>query len=1160
MNSRHGPFRRAAIVGALVAGLVLALAVPGIASAAQVPKLPSTTTSLVMATAPTDPTAILVQGDNRYLTAVEASKKFGSAGSVVIATGMSFPDALGGAALAGAVDGPILLTPTDSVPSQVLAEIQRLGASKAYILGGTAAVSNAAAAQIDALPGVSIERIAGGNRYETAAKVAAKTISLLGAGYEGKAFMATGLNFPDALASSSIMFAEGMPLVLVDGAGNYTLPAGVTDVTILGGTGVVPASVQTSLGAKYDGRLAGANRYETAAEVAEYGVSLGLSWNNLGVVTGENFPDALCAGPLVGSKGSVVLLTQSTQLTNETEALLVGARGDVSYYYLFGGLATIAADVRADIDAAVTATTEPEPELTGHDLPDLFCTGSGCHDTNLAAIHIDLNNGGCYACHTADVPQRDCETCHTDAHAASHPEVLSTSDESCSQVGCHPGGVVDLHADCTSCHNDTTDISVISTCEDCHGTTEEKHGAVAAHVVPDAGTCFDSYCHGTNVVDDMHGIDFSGDGVVTGCAACHNDTVEPSTTCFGVCHSLNQFGAYHDTNAGHADLASNIESNSGGCVSCHGSDVTMVAPGEHKGCSCHAYGHAAGADSCESCHTLPMDPDAPHPYHVGAHDVIEDTIAANSAGCVSCHGQDLMAVAPGEHDGCSCHAYGYGQGGEYACEDCHTDPMDPDAAHPYHVGAHDLVEATIDGDNSDACVDCHGTDLLAVGGIDLHVKDAHAGCVCHAYDELIDTGFELINAKTTEAGECVDCHSDAFAPHGFATEVSPHHDESWVAASGHNTTTFGSIGAVEDFSALLTGTDGNPVTDVWQFPTVNVFWEAADPDAPVDAMTGLAADSVITCEDCHTGFEAAGPHGADDYWGIDPDYSAPFYMAELTKNTADYPSGIRIRTDLTTQTAYEDGSVMTICSKCHDLQNYNQGTVTGQIMPEISTGSAPFEYTIPGSAETTMSKEGVITLVRGTPYWTMYTDPVTWAPVASEDSTSGSVAHRQSEDTGTVNTNAIGSSNTAHSSHHQDTTDGSAQCVNCHVAVPHAWDTPRLLVNTGWNGTVNGIHAGLIEGDRAPYRSPYVLGTDATEGTAMLLDPETGYNGMGALTWPASGPMDFVNGAAIWDRYTCEGCGHHYHAVQERDGSNVRIITNKSDYMDDYNADMVAPD
>ncbi|MBN2840508.1 MAG: cell wall-binding repeat-containing protein [Coriobacteriia bacterium] len=1156
MSSRHGPLRRAALVGVVVAGLVIALGAPGIALGAE------------MAVSVTDPVAIEVEGSNRVLTAIEASKKFGAADDVVLATGMDFPDALGAAALAGAVDGPILLTGGTTLEGVVLTEIQRLGADKVWIVGGTGVVSSAIETSLKGA-GLTVERVAGANRYATAKAVADKTIALLGTDYDGGAFMATGVNFADALAAAPIMYAKGMPLVLCDAAGTYTLSAGMEKVVLLGGTGVVPASVQTALGVKYDTRLSGALRYDTAIKVAEYGVAThGMSWNNLGIATGEAFPDALCAGPLLGKNNSVLLTTPTASLWPATATKLSAIKTNVTQYYLFGGDAALTPGTRTAIATALRPDAEPEPEpLTGHDLPDVFCTGAGCHGPNLAAIHIELSNGGCYACHTYE-PERDCDVCHSadaewPAHVTAHVPVESDSAEACTQAGCHAAGVVEVHelaGDCTVCHNDTTTIVAGMTCEDCHAPTEVQHADIAVHtVVNTGGGCFDGYCHGTDVTV-MHGEDFRLSGLeAPGCSACHNDTVTPSVVCLGACHSAGQFGTWHADSIGHADLETSIEAESAGCVSCHGSNLMDVAEGEHIGCSCHAYGTGVGATSCESCHTLPMDPDAPHPYHVDAHAVIEDTIEANSAGCVSCHGTDLMNVAPGEHDGCSCHAYGYGQGEEFACEDCHTDPMDPDAAHPYHVGAHDTFEATVAGDVSGACVDCHGSDLLAVGGIDLHVKDAHAGCTCHAYDELAATGFELINSTTDMAGECVDCHSGAFAPHGFSSEPSVHHAETWVAASGHNTTAFGTIGAVEDFSALLTGTDGNPVTDVWPFPTVNVFWEDGDADAPADAMTGLVASDVVTCEDCHTGFTAAGPHGADDNWGIDPAYDADFSYAELTKNVAEYPSGIRIRTTLTTDTDYELGTEMTICSKCHDLQNYNQGTVTGQIMPEISTGSTPFEYTIPDSTETTMSKEGVITSVRGTPYWTMYTDPITWAPVASEDATSGSVAHRQSEETGTVNTNAIGSSNTAHSSHHQDTTDGSAQCVNCHIAIPHGWKAPRLLVNTGWAGGVNGIHAGVIEGDRAPYRDPDVLGTDATEGTDMLLNPATGYNGMGALTWPASGPTEFKDGAAIWDRYTCEGCGHHYHAVQERDATNVRIITNSSDYMDDYNADMVAP-
>src|SRR5665648_1087927 len=113
-------------------------------------------------------------------------------------------------------------------------------------------------------------------------------------------FLGTGVSCPDALASSPIMYAKGMVLILSNASGAFSVPTGVEKVTILGDASVVPASVVTALGAKYDGRLSGSNRYATAKAVAEYGVSQGMSWNNVGVATGQNFPDALCAGPLVG--------------------------------------------------------------------------------------------------------------------------------------------------------------------------------------------------------------------------------------------------------------------------------------------------------------------------------------------------------------------------------------------------------------------------------------------------------------------------------------------------------------------------------------------------------------------------------------------------------------------------------------------------------------------------------------------------------------------------------------------------------------------------------------------------------------------------------------------------------------------------------------------
>jgi photosystem II stability/assembly factor-like uncharacterized protein len=80
----------------------------------------------------------------RFDTAVAASLEAYPDGSqyVIIATGRNWPDALGGAALAGVLDAPILLSEPTSLPSVTADEISRLGATHAIILGGTGAVSS----------------------------------------------------------------------------------------------------------------------------------------------------------------------------------------------------------------------------------------------------------------------------------------------------------------------------------------------------------------------------------------------------------------------------------------------------------------------------------------------------------------------------------------------------------------------------------------------------------------------------------------------------------------------------------------------------------------------------------------------------------------------------------------------------------------------------------------------------------------------------------------------------------------------------------------------------------------------------------------------------------------------------------------------------------
>ena len=310
---------------------------------------------------------IPIEGDDRIATAIAASVDgFESSEYVIVATGYNWPDALGGSALAGAYHAPILLTRQDSLPAGVAAEIARLKATKIIVLGGTPSVSATVFSQLGALPGVTVERIWGANRYETANKVAARTISVLeaGFGYGGHAFVATGANFPDALAASPLAAADGRPIYLANPAwgSNAALvatmkSAGVEEAVVLGGTGTVSPAVEAELdSALVSGasRIAGSNRYATAVKIAEMGCSeCGLLWDEIGIATGENFPDALAGGVLQARKRSVLLLTPGKTLDNSVKACLASRTGRIYWLRFYGSTAACSDAVRNQVADAL---------------------------------------------------------------------------------------------------------------------------------------------------------------------------------------------------------------------------------------------------------------------------------------------------------------------------------------------------------------------------------------------------------------------------------------------------------------------------------------------------------------------------------------------------------------------------------------------------------------------------------------------------------------------------------------------------------------------------------------------------------------------------------------------------------------------------------------
>ncbi len=295
---------------------------------------------------------VRVQGSDRYSTAVQASLRGfpAGAGSVVIATGRAWPDALGGSALAGAIGGPVLLTNTHSLPPAALSEIKRLGATRVYLLGGERAVGPGVEATLGAMLGSgNVVRLPGADRYATASLVASAALSHLGPDWDGTVLVATGRNYPDAIAGSSLSAGLGWPILLSSGSGAPALPSGTSRAIILGGTKAVPSAVESALRSRLGTdavyRVGGTDRYSTAAAIADFGVGAGLDWHGVALATGENFPDALTGGTMASRLPTVMLLTRQGVLPAASQDRLLARESRIATVHVLGGPRAVAETV-----------------------------------------------------------------------------------------------------------------------------------------------------------------------------------------------------------------------------------------------------------------------------------------------------------------------------------------------------------------------------------------------------------------------------------------------------------------------------------------------------------------------------------------------------------------------------------------------------------------------------------------------------------------------------------------------------------------------------------------------------------------------------------------------------------------------------------------------
>ncbi len=255
-----------------------------------------------------------------------------SGGTVIVASGGNYPDALAASGLAGVLDAPIVLTDGNTLSVQASARLTSLAPSRIIVAGGRAAVSDGVVA---ALRGIcpDVERVAGETRVDTSLELYRK-----GSGWGSTAILATSGNFADALSVSSYAYAAKAPVFLVDPGTGLTRAQKAAlgtfgQVLVVGGENAVPSRHVAGLPGVT--RLSGATRYETSERIAEWTTGHGLGMDGVVYATGANFPDALAAGPLAGRAGAVTLLVADAH--SPAVSFSADYRGKVDRAYVVGG-------------------------------------------------------------------------------------------------------------------------------------------------------------------------------------------------------------------------------------------------------------------------------------------------------------------------------------------------------------------------------------------------------------------------------------------------------------------------------------------------------------------------------------------------------------------------------------------------------------------------------------------------------------------------------------------------------------------------------------------------------------------------------------------------------------------------------------------------------
>ncbi len=213
-------------------------------------------------------------------------------------------------------------------------------------------------ARLAAYPPAGTHRLAGKDRYATAALVSAQA-------YPDGAdvvILATGASFPDAISVAPLASKLGAPVLLTQ---RSVLPQPTQrelerlepdQVIVVGGVGAISEKVAKAAAkdATTLTRLGGSSRYETSLAISQFGWKEGAA--SAFIATGSNFADALTAGPAAGKTNAPILLVPKNTGRKTAAVKAELQRLGVQRVHVAGGTGAVSAAVLKSVAHGITTT------------------------------------------------------------------------------------------------------------------------------------------------------------------------------------------------------------------------------------------------------------------------------------------------------------------------------------------------------------------------------------------------------------------------------------------------------------------------------------------------------------------------------------------------------------------------------------------------------------------------------------------------------------------------------------------------------------------------------------------------------------------------------------------------------------------------------------